>query len=57
MGMAFILSAGADVCGASQLCVGGIGFSPSGEKGEGFVRFALQSRHANQEYRHRSKSH
>jgi hypothetical protein len=36
MGVTFILSAGADVCGASQLCVGGIGFSPSGETGEGF---------------------
>jgi hypothetical protein len=31
-----ILSAGADVCGASQLRMGGIGFSPSGETGEGF---------------------
>ena len=31
MGVTFILSAGADVCGASHLCMGGIGFSPLGD--------------------------
>ena len=36
MGVTFILSAGADVCEASHLCMGGIGFSPLGETGEGF---------------------
>ena len=62
----FILSAGADVCGASHVCLGSLGFSHLGETGEGFVLcFALQSRHVHQKpfdyahgrHRHRSTGH
>jgi len=36
MGESSILSAGADFGKASHLCMGGLGFSPLGETGEGF---------------------
>ena len=35
-GVSLILSAGADVCKASHICLDGLGFSPSGETGERF---------------------